>query len=131
MNIPRTLIAGIDIILVQKRVEIHGKPIRKTVAASEIVGLDPRSGEILTNEVYKWNATDETFDYTGRSYILEKTAEKMGLSIEQAEEELKNREKVLKWLVRKNIRNYKDVSNIIRSYVENPAAVLAEASSDE
>jgi flagellar protein FlaI len=131
MNIPRTLIAGIDIILVQKRVEIHGKPIRKTVAASEIVGLDPRSGEILTNEVYRWNATDETFDYTGRSYILEKTAEKMGLSIEQAEEELRNRAKVLKWMVRKNIRNYKDVSNIIRSYVENPARVLMEASSDE
>ena len=31
MNIPRTLIAGIDIILVQKRVELNGKPVRKTV----------------------------------------------------------------------------------------------------
>jgi len=95
MNIPRTLIAGIDIILVQKRVEIKGKPFRKTVAASEIVGLDPRSGEILTNEVYRWNATDETFDYTGRSYILEKIAEKTGVSIEQAEQELKNRKKII------------------------------------
>jgi archaeal flagellar protein FlaI len=131
MNIPRTLIAGIDIILVQKRVEIKGKPFRKTVAASEIVGLDPRSGEILTNEVYRWNATDETFDYTGRSYILEKIAEKTGLSIEQAEEELKNRKKVITWMAKKNIRNYKDVSNIIRSYMENPARILAEALKDE
>jgi archaeal flagellar protein FlaI len=131
MNIPRTLIAGIDIILVQKRVEIKGKPMRKTVAASEIVGLDPRSGEILTNEVYRWNATDETFDYTGRSYILEKIAEKTGLSIEQAEEELKNRKKILTWLAKKDIRNYKDVSNIIRSYMENPARILAEALKDE
>ena len=131
MNIPRTLIAGIDIILVQKRVEIRGKPVRKTVAASEIVGLDPRSGEILTNEVYRWNATNETFDYTGRSYILEKIAEKTGISIEQAEEELKNRGQVIKWMTKKNIRNYKDVSNLIRSYAENPARVLAEASKDE
>jgi len=131
MNIPRTLIAGIDIILVQKRVEIKGKPMRKTVAASEIVGLDPRSGEILTNEVYRWNATDETFDYTGRSYILEKIAEKTGLSIEQAEEELKNRKKVITWMAKKNIRNYKDVSNVIRSYMENPARILAEALKDE
>jgi archaeal flagellar protein FlaI len=131
MNIPRTLIAGIDIILVQKRVEIKGKPLRKTVAASEIVGLDPRSGEILTNEVYRWNAIDETFDYTGRSYILEKIAEKTGLSIEQAEEELKNRKKIITWMAKKNIRNYKDVSNIIRSYTENPARVLAEALKDE
>jgi flagellar protein FlaI len=131
MNIPRTLIAGIDIILVQKRVEIKGKPVRKTVAASEIVGLDPRSGEILTNEVYRWNATDGTFDYTGRSYILEKIAEKTGISIEQAEEELANRKKVITWLARKNIRNYHDVSNIIRTYLENPARVLSEAMKDE
>ncbi len=131
MNIPRTLIAGIDIILVQKRVEVKGKPARKTVAASEIVGLDPRSGEILTNEVYRWNAIDGTFDYTGRSYILEKVAEKTGLSIDEAEQELKNRAKVIRWMTKKNIRNYKDVSDIIRSYLENPQRILAEASKDE
>ena len=131
MNIPRTLIAGIDIIMVQKRVEINGKPVRKTVAASEIVGLDPRSGEILTNEVYRWNATEGTFDYTGRSYILEKIAEKTGISIEQAEEELKNRKKIITWMAKKDIRNYKDVSNIIRSYMENPTRILAEALKDE
>lgn len=131
MNIPRTLIAGIDIILVQKRVEVKGKPMRKTVAASEIVGLDPRSGEILTNEVYRWNAIDGTFDYTGRSYILEKVAEKTGLTTDEAEQELKNRANVIKWMTKKNIRNYKDVSNIIRSYLENPKRVLSEASKDE
>ena len=131
MNIPRTLIAGIDIILVQKRVEIKGKPVRKTVAASEIVGLDPRSGEILTNEVYRWNATAGTFDFTGRSYILEKIAEKTGLSIEEAEQELENRKKIITWMSKKNIRNYKDVSNIIRSYMENPSRILAEALKDE
>ena len=131
MNIPRTLIAGIDIILVQKRVEVKGKPARKTVAASEIVGLDPRSGEILTNEVYRWNSADGTFDYTGRSYILERIAEKTGLSIDEAEQELKNRAKIIKWMVKKNIRNYKDVSSVIRTYLENPNRILSEASKDE
>jgi archaeal flagellar protein FlaI len=131
MNIPRTLIAGIDIILVQKRVEIRGKPVRKTVAASEIVGLDPRSGEILTNEVYRWNASEGTFDYTGRSYILEKVAEKTGVSIEEAEQELANRQKVITWMAKKNIRNYKEVSDLIRTYLENPAKVLSEAMKDE
>ena len=127
MNIPRTLIAGIDIILVQKRVEINGKPVRKTVGASEIVGLDPRSGEILTNEVYRWNSTQDTFDYTGRSYIMEKIAEKKGISIEEANEEIQRRAKVFDWMRRKNIRDYRDVSNIIRSYTEDPVSFLNEA----
>jgi flagellar protein FlaI len=131
MNIPRTLIAGIDIILVQKRVELNGKPVRKTVATSEIVGLDPRSGEILTNEVYRWNSAQDTFDFTGRSYILEKVAEKTGMTPEEASEEIQRRAKVIQWMVKNNIRNYKDVSNIIRSYLENPEPILKEALNNE
>jgi flagellar protein FlaI len=131
MNIPRTLIAGIDIILVQKRVELQGKPARKTVSTSEIVGLDPRSGEILTNEVYRYNPAQDSFDFTGRSYIAEKIAEKTGVTPEEAAEEIQRRTQVIEWMVRKNIRNYKDVSNIIRSYIEAPEPLLEEAQKNE
>jgi flagellar protein FlaI len=131
MNIPRTLIAGIDIILVQKRVEIAGKPARKTVSTAEIVGLDPRSGEILTNEVYKYNPAQDTFDFTGRSYILEKIADKTGLTPEQASEEIQQRTKIIEWMVKNNVRNYKDVSNIIRRYIENPKFILQEVLKNE
>jgi flagellar protein FlaI len=131
MNIPRTLIAGIDIILVQKRVELAGKPVRKTVATSELVGLDPRSGEILTNEVYRWNPAEDTFDFTGRSYIMERIAEKKGITTEEASAEIQQRAKVISWMVKNNIRNYKEVSNIIRSYSEKPELVLKEALKDE
>jgi flagellar protein FlaI len=131
MNIPRTLIAGIDIILVQKRVELNGKPARKTVSTSEIVGLDPRSGEILTNEVYRWNPAQDTFDFTGRSYILEKIAEKTGVTPEEASEEIQRRAQVIHWLVKNNTRNYKEVSNIVRSYLENPEPILKEALENE
>jgi len=126
MNIPRTLIAGIDIMLVQKRVEFKGKPVRKTVSASEFVGLEPRSGEILTNEVYKWNPLDDTFDFTGRSYILEKICEKKGISMDEALLEVKRRAAVIDWMNRKNIRNYKDVSNTIRRYTGTPEKFIRE-----
>ena len=131
MNIPRTLIAGIDIILVQKRVEINGKPERKTVSTSEIVGLDPRSGEILTNEVYRWSTAEDAFVFTGRSYILEKIADKTGITPEDALAEIQRRAKIIQWMVKENIRNYKGVSNIIRSYQQNPGEILAEALKNE
>ena len=131
MKIPRTLIAGIDIILVQKRVEFNGKPARKTIAASEIVGLDPRSGEILTNEVYKWNPAEDTFNFTGRSYIIERIAEKKGISTEEAYEEIERRANVIEWMAKRDIRNYKEVSDIIRSYYEDPESILEEATKNE
>jgi flagellar protein FlaI len=126
MNIPRTLIAGIDLFLVMKRVEYQGRPARRAVATSEIVGLDPRSGEILTNEIFKWNSSNDKFDYTGRSYILEKIAEKKGIDVDEASEELQRRIDVIEWMAKRDIRNYKDVSNTIRSYYENPEAFMKE-----
>jgi flagellar protein FlaI len=127
MNIPRTLISGIDIITIQKRVEHEEKPTRKTIVTSEIVGLDPRSREILTNEVYKWNPVGDTFEYTGRSYLVERIAEKNGISVDEANEEIRQRSQILEWMCRRNIRGYKEVSDIIRRYYENPESVYLEA----
>jgi flagellar protein FlaI len=130
MNIPRTLIAGIDIILVQKRIELNGRPFRKTITTSEIVGLEPRSGEILTNEVYKFNPTKDSFDFTGRSYILERISEKKGITTEEAMEEVQRRTNIVEWMCKRNIRNYKEVSDIIRTYYTNPDYVLKEVIKD-
>jgi flagellar protein FlaI len=131
MNTPRTLIAGMDLILVQKKVEYGGRPVRKTVTTSEIVGLDPRSGEILTNEVYRWNPVGDTFDFTGRSYVMERIAEKKGITLEEANEEIQRRAKVIEWMSKRDVRNYKEVSDVIRSYYENPEAILSEATENE
>jgi flagellar protein FlaI len=127
MNIPRTLISGIDLILVQKRVEVDGRPYRKTIATTEIVGLDPRSREILTNEVYKWNPLTDKFNYTGRSYLLERNAIKNGLSMDKVNREIKRRSLILQWMCKKNIRSYTDVSKIIQRFYEKPKVVYAEA----
>jgi flagellar protein FlaI len=127
MNVPRTLISGIDLITIQKRVEHVDKPTRRTVTTSEIVGLDPRSREILTNEVFKWNAAEDAFEYTGRSYLVERIAEKKGITTEQANEEIRRRAKVLEWMRARNLRNYKDVSDVIRRYYEDPNSVYGSA----
>ncbi|MGD0978153.1 MAG: type II/IV secretion system ATPase subunit [Candidatus Bathyarchaeia archaeon] len=129
MNVPRTLISGIDIITIQKRVEHVDKPTRRTVSTSEIVGLDPRSKEILTNEVFKWNPTKDSFEYTGRSYLVERIAEKKGITTDAANEEIQRRMHVLEWMRVRNVRKYLEVSDVIRRYYEDPERVYKEATS--
>jgi flagellar protein FlaI len=92
--------------------------------------LDPRSGEILTNEVYRWNPLQDVFDYTGRSYIIERISEKKGVSTEEANAEIQTRARVIDWMCKRNIRNYQDVSNVIRAYSENPESILKEVAID-
>jgi flagellar protein FlaI len=131
MNVPRTLISAIDIMTVQKRVEQLDKPTRRTVTTSEIVGLDPRSKEILTNEVFKWNAIEDTFEYTGRSYLVERIATKKGISMEEANAEIQRRAKILGWMSERRMRSYREVSEIIRRYYEDPASLYKEATKHE
>jgi flagellar protein FlaI len=131
MNVPRTLISAIDIMTVQKRVDQADKPTRRTVTTSEIVGLDPRSKEILTNEVFKWNGIEDTFEYTGRSYLVERIATKKGMSMEEANAEIQRRAKILGWMSKRKMRSYREVSEIIRRFYEDPASLYKEATKHE
>ena len=131
MNIPRTLISGIDIMIVQRRVKAGDGASRKTVQVSEIVGLDPRSREIITNDVFKWNANKDAFEYTGRSYLVERIAARDGISLEEANQEIVRRAKIIEWMADRNVRNFREVSDLIRGYYEQPESVFQEASEGE
>lgn len=131
MNIPRTLITGIDIMIVQRRIKSKQGSGRKTIQVSEIVGLDQRSREILTNDVFKWNANRDVFEYTGRSYLVERIAARDGISLREANRELGKRAKIIEWMAHRNIRNFQKVSDITRRYYEQPERVFQEASESE
>jgi flagellar protein FlaI len=127
MNIPKPLLTMIDAVTVQLRTEVNGKPARRTRTVTEIVGLDSRTQELLTNEVYRWDAKSDVFLYSGRSYILEEKMKRMGLTEEEVREELHRRKTVLDWMVKKGIRRYSDVASLIRDYYADPARVYRTA----
>jgi flagellar protein FlaI len=127
MNIPKPLLTMIDAITVQLRTEVDGKPARRTRAVTEIVGLDPKTRELLTNEVYRWDARNDTFEYSGHSHILEEKMKRKGLDEKEVLEELHKRKTVLDWMVKKGIRKYTDVVSVIRDYYADPTRVFRKA----
>jgi len=127
MNIPRSLITMIDAVLVQGRTEVGGKPARRSLSVTEIVGLDPRTKDILTNQVYKWDARSDSFIHSGRSYVLQRTMEKTGLNEPEVQAELQRRKMVLEWMMKNKIRRYTDVAGLIREYYADPTRVYRKA----
>ena len=127
MNIPRPLLTMIDAITVQLRTEVDGKPVRRTHVVTEIVGLDPKTKEILTHEVYRWDARHDSYVYSGRSYLLEEKMKRKGLNEKELEEELNRRKTVLTWMVKNGIRKYTDVVSQIREYYADPSRIFRKA----
>jgi flagellar protein FlaI len=126
MNIPRSLIPSLNIITIQQRFEREGKPIRRTVTATEIIGLDPQTNEILTNEIFRYDASTDTYRFTGRSYLLEKIANMLGKTLREIRSEIERRQSVLNWMVKKELRSFQEVAEVIREYYNNPDEVIKQ-----
>jgi len=117
----------IDVVMVQLRTEIEGKPARRALAVTEVTAMDPRTKELLTNDVYRWDSKSDAFSYSGRSYVLERNMKKTSLSEDKVRAELHRRKVVLEWMVKNNIRRYTDVTSVIREYYADPDRVYRRA----
>ncbi|HVP40827.1 MAG TPA: type II/IV secretion system ATPase subunit [Candidatus Krumholzibacteriaceae bacterium] len=127
MNIPPSLLTMIDVIMVQIRTEIDGKPARRAFSIAEMIGLNQKTKELKTNEVFQWNAKNDSFSYSGHSFILEKNMRKFGLEETEVRKEILRRKTVLEWMAKNNIRRYTDVANVIREYYAEPARIYRKA----
>jgi len=124
INIPRSLLEALDVVAVQIQTRVGGKRVRRTKQITEIVGLDPNTREILTNEVFTWEPAGDEFVFSGVSYSLERIAAESGLTSEQILEEMEDRKKVIEWMVKQDIREYKLVAHIVTTYFFDKEKVL-------
>ena len=127
MNIPKSLIAMIDVVMVIARIEKEGKPARRATTTTEVLELDPKTKSIPTEEVFSWNPRDDKFVFSGYSNLLKRQMKKLGVTKEKVKRELNRRKIVLEWMVHEGIRRHTDVANVIREYYANPKRVYQKA----
>ena len=121
MDIPKTLIANtLDLIYLQLKIRIKDKSVRRVIQISEIAGLNEKTGEINTHEIFKWDPLTDTHSYAGNSVVLDKIKERHGETDEQINYELSKRKLALDWMVKNNIREHKEVSKNIREFYADP-----------
>lgn len=130
MDVPRNMLSALDFIAIQVQARVGGKRIRRNKQIVEILDIDPRTNELITNEVFKWRSATDEHSYSGKSYLLEEIMEAKGWSETRMREELKRRQEVLEWMRIKKIRHYKDVAKVLISYHRDPEAVIEKVRKD-
>ena len=74
INIPKTYVDALDVVLIQAAVKIAGRGMaRRVMSINEIVGYDPISESFSFIEAFKWNPATDTFEFPGfmNSFLLE------------------------------------------------------------
>src|SRR6267143_491513 len=124
INLPRALVAALDIVLLQAQVKVGTDMTRRVKAMVEVVGTDPESNELITNSAYTWNPADDTFNYSGHSYVYEKISLARNWNQRRMEQEVKRRLDIFDYMKRSDIKNYRDVAKIVSSYYRDPDGMI-------
>ncbi len=120
INLPRALVAALDLVLLQAQVKVGTDMTRRVKALIEIVGTDPESNELITNSAYTWNPADDTFNYSGHSYVYEKVMLARNWTQRRMEQEVKRRIDIFDYMRKINVQNYREVAKIVSAYYKDP-----------
>jgi flagellar protein FlaI len=124
ISVPRSLLEALDIISIQIQTRIGDKRVRRTKELVEIVGLDPHTREILTNEVFEWDPATDEFEFSGVSYVLERLQMELNMTDEELDKELERRKAVLRWMLQEDIDDLDDVGRVVATYYKDRETLM-------
>ena len=128
VSLPRALLTSLDVIVFQNAVPIGGKMVRRMTSVTEIIKLDSDTNQLIFMAPFTWvSKTDDRFESSKTSKILNKIKQQNDWNDEQLEEELENRMIVLQWMMKKNVSSYQDFGRVIADYQKFPDEVLKTA----
>jgi flagellar protein FlaI len=118
INVPLMMLSSLDIMIIEVLRHVGRKRVRRTETVAEFVGINASTGDISTREVYKWNPAHDSIDKTGTSNILDGIMIGRGWDKDRINKELEDRKAVLQYMLDRDINDYRDVTSIIRRYLE-------------
>lgn len=131
MNIPRSLVGTtLDCIIMQLKLRVGDRSVRRITNVAEVVGHDPRNDQIVVNDVFRWEPVGDSFTFSGRSRLYDKIAQRYGLTVEQVRRDIEARKTFLDWLAIKKIRSYKEVSEQVRQFYAGPYSMVSKVKAE-
>ena len=127
MNIPQTQVENLNAISIVRRLVVNNVSLRRTISVSEMVGWNKEKQDFEIQEIFRWDAEKDIYLKVGRSPLLDRIAAQWGYSPEEIDEELKIRQTILDYMIRRHVRSYEDVSKLVLDYFSNPEQVYRKA----
>lgn len=123
INLSASLIQNLDLILFEKRIRRGRKYDRRVFSVMEIMGFDSEKKTPITNEAFKHDPIKNSF-IGEKSSLLRKFSESLGIKKQDILEEIQKRAKILEWMHKKDISDYRKFSSVINLYYLSPDFVM-------
>ena len=120
INIPKTFMDNLDVVLIQMAVERKGKRIRRVLSVDEIEGYNKAADGIMSRVAFSWDSVSDQhiFKANRNSYILEQRIAAMAGLEDPTKiyDEFDRRKLILERMVEEKIFDYYEVVQFIWTY---------------
>lgn len=123
INVPESLLESLHLVLVQYRHRRLG--IRRTIEVAEFIpGETGKFGSRLET-LYRWKPLTDTIERARSSIrLINEIRMHTGMTDEQMEADLKEKETVLQWMLDNNVRTVNTVGKVVAEYYHDKDRVL-------
>ncbi len=123
MNVPKTLLPLLNIIIVTQKIHFPGEGTKRRIA--QIAEISHLEREPLLANVFERKPEADTVLRTDTpSHGVQVLADATGKPRKTIQQELIVRQRILEWMLRQGIHTYADVEKVLQQYGVNPLGVL-------
>ncbi len=132
ISVPKAQMDVIDLLVVMFRDRRKG--FRRIIETAEIISTGGEGTEVglQPNAIYRWRpATDKISEHKPSIKLFEKLGLYTGLSQAELKDDLKNKQKILDWMVKNKIVDLDKVGKIIAEFYKDEQAIIGAALKDK
>jgi len=125
INIPETLLEALDLVVVMFRDRKTGR--RRTYQVAEFIPMTEQSSQAGTTIriLFRWKPGKDVIEKYEESYrLLEKLRMHTGMLDVEIKNDLKDKERILNWMIEKKINTVNAVGKVVAEYYKDPGNVL-------
>lgn len=126
MNVPIRMIPLIDLIIVMNRIYDRTKGmVRRITQVAEVSGVE--KDVVQLGDIYTWDLESDQITRTMYPIMLkEKIAKGAGITKKRVNTEIYIRERILKYMVEKDIKDNQKVISLLQQYHTSPKEVISQ-----
>jgi len=123
INIPEMLLEALDLIVAMYRDRRSG--IRRVYQIAELVSPAGTKKGMTVRVLFRWNPRKDIIERFQKSYkLMSRLQMHTGMSVDEIEKDVKEKEKILNWMVKNKINTLDGVGKVIAEYYRDPENVL-------
>lgn len=124
INLPKQLLTELDICIFMKQAKVKDNMVRRATSVVEVVDYDPKRDSFTTNEFVHFTPADDSFSFEEQSFVISHLLELRGGKEDALWTEIEKRRRILDFMHKNKILEFKDVSSVIQRYYQDPGNIF-------